>query len=93
MTVVGVSYDSPETNRSWAAKHDLPFRLLTDRERTLAKQVGAARALLPVPKRVSYLVGADGSILAAYPDVNPSTHADEVLADLGRLGFGAPSGD
>ena len=93
MTVVGVSYDSPDANRSWAEKHDLPFRLLSDRDRTLAKQVGAARALLPVPKRVSYLVGADGVILVTYPDVSPATHADEVLADLERLGFGAPSSD
>ena len=84
-----MSYDSPDTNRSWAAKHDLPFRLLSDKDRTLAKAVGAARALLPVPKRVSYLVGSDGTILVAYPDVSPSTHADEVLADLARLGIGS----
>ena len=88
MTVVGVSYDSPETNRGWAEKNQLPFRLLTDSDRLLAKQVGAARALLPLPKRVSYLVGTDGLILATYPDVDPSTHAAEVLADLDRLGVG-----
>ena len=44
--------------------------------------------MIPVPKRISYLVGADGTVLVAYPDVKPSEHAAEVLADLERLGFG-----
>ena len=39
---------------------------------------------MPLPKRISYLVGADGTILVAYPDVKPSAHAAEVLADLER---------
>ncbi len=81
ITVVGVSYDTPEKNRAFAAKNGLPFRLLSDRDRELAKAVGAARALLPVPKRVSYLIGPDGTILEAYPDVDPKTHAAEVIAD------------
>jgi peroxiredoxin Q/BCP len=81
ITVVGVSYDTPEKNRAFAEKNDLPFRLLSDRDRELAKAVGASRALLPVPKRVSYLIGSDGTILEAYPDVDPKTHAEEVIGD------------
>jgi len=50
--------------------------------------VGAARALIPVPKRISYLIGADGMILESYPKVDPKTHAGQVLADLERLGIG-----
>ena len=82
MEVFGVSYDSPQKNRSFADKNSLPFLLLSDRDRSLAKAVGAARALLPVPKRISYLVGTDGTILKAYPSVSPSKHADEVLEDF-----------
>jgi len=51
--------------------------------------VGAARALIPVPKRISYLVDSDGAVLVAYPKVDPKTHAGEVLADLERLGVGS----
>ena len=90
MSVVGVSYDKPEANRNWAEKNDLPFKLLSDREKTLAIQVGAARSMIPVPKRISYLIGADGNVLVAYPDVNPGEHAEEVVADLERLDVGAP---
>jgi len=88
VNVVGVSFDTPDANKKWAEKNDLPFKLLSDREKTLAKQVGAARSMIPLPKRISYLVGADGTILVAYPDVKPGEHAAEVLADLERLEIG-----
>ena len=82
------SYDKPEDNRKWAEKNNLPFKLLSDRDKTLAKAVGAARSMIPVPKRISYLIGADGLVLVAYPDVKPGEHAEEVLADLERLEIG-----
>jgi len=79
--VLGVSYDTPEKNRKFAEKNALPFRLLSDRDHELAKAVGAARALVPFAKRISYLVGPDGRVLVTYPDVDPKTHAQEVLED------------
>ena len=89
MNVVGVSYDKPEDNRKWAEKNNLPFKLLSDHDKTLAKAVGAARSMIPVPKRISYLIGADGTVLVAYPDVKPGEHAEEVVADIERLDVGA----
>jgi len=83
--VLGVSYDTPEKNRKFAEKNALPFRLLSDRDHELAKSVGAARALVPFAKRISYLVGPDGVVLEAYPKVDPGTHASEVLEDYRAL--------
>ena len=83
--MLGVSYDTPEKNRLFAEKNALPFRLLSDRDHELAKSVGAARALVPFAKRISYLVGADGVVLEAYPEVDPATHASEVLEDYREL--------
>lgn len=77
-----MSYDTPEKNRKFADKNALPFLLLSDRDHEVAKAVGAARTLIPLPKRISYLVGKDGRILKSYPDVDPKTHASEVLADF-----------
>jgi len=85
LAVFGVSYDTPEDNAAFAAKYHLPFLLLSDSKKELAEQVGAARALLPVPKRISYLVGRDGRVLKAYPSVRPAEHAQEVLADFRQL--------
>lgn len=35
------------------------------------------------PKRVSVLIGPDGSVLRTYEVADAEGHADEVLADLG----------
>ena len=83
--MLGVSYDTPEKNRKFAEKNALPFRLLSDRDHELAKSVGAARALVPFAKRISYLVGPDGRVIEAYPNVDPKTHAEEVLEDYRAL--------
>ena len=55
-----MSIDSPKTNRAFAERNALPFLLLSDRNRELARAVGAKGAVLPFAKRVSYLVGRDG---------------------------------
>ena len=83
--MLGVSYDSPETNRRFAAANHLPFLLLSDRDRSLARAVGAAIPLLPFPKRVSILVGGDGRVLKNYPSVKPATHAAQVIGDFRAL--------
>ncbi len=85
IAVLGISYDSPEKNRKFAEKNSLPFLLLSDRDHDVAKAVGASRALMPFAKRVSYLVDDDGIVLKAYPKVDPSTHAQEVLEDYRAL--------
>lgn len=35
------------------------------------------------PARISYLIGPDGRIQQVYAKVDPATHPDQVLADLG----------
>lgn len=83
--IFGVSYDTPQDNKAFAEKYNLPFLLLSDSDKALAGAVGAARILIPVPKRISYLVGADGKVLKPYASVSPSTHAEDVLKDLVQL--------
>lgn len=85
LKVFGASYDTPEDNAKFAEKYNLQFLLLSDSKKNLANAIGAASALRPWPKRISYLVGADGKILKAYPKVSPAEHAAEVLADLKAL--------
>ncbi len=90
LTVIGVSHDPPEVNRAFAERHRLPFRLLSDTDRSLSRAVGANRRLLPFPKRISYLIGADGRVLKAYPRVSPATHAREVLEDFRAITAAGP---
>jgi peroxiredoxin Q/BCP len=81
--IVGVSFDAPADNAAFVKAEGFPFRLLSDRERMLARAVGAADAAdTPVAKRISYLVGPDGKVLHVYGSVTPASHAADVLADV-----------
>ena len=84
VVVLGVSFDDPAKNAEFVATHRFPFRLLSDTDKTLAVEVGAADSTSrPMARRISYLVGPDGKVRKAYANVDPATHAKQVLADLG----------
>lgn len=84
VVVLGVSADSTASHAKFQDKHDLPFTLLSDPKREVIAKYGAASGLFT--KRISYLIGRDGKILAVYPDVKPESHADQVLVDVAKLG-------
>lgn len=84
VVVLGVSFDAPEDNKKFVERESLPFRLLSDEQRTLAVAVGAAASKSAwFAKRISYLVGPDGKVRKAYDDVDPSEHAAEVVEECG----------
>lgn len=81
--ILGVSFDEPAQNAEFSTAEAFPFRLLSDRDRTLALAVGAADSKeQPVARRISYVVAPDGKVLRAYDSVNPTGHAGQVLQDL-----------
>lgn len=84
--VLGASFDDPKDNAEFVASQRFPFLLLSDSTKELAVAVGAADSPSRLwARRISYLVGSDGKVLAAYRDVDPATHAQQVLADIEKL--------
>jgi peroxiredoxin Q/BCP len=82
-TVVGVSYDTIESHKKFIDKYKLPFPLIADTDKTVAKAFGVARPLAPL--RATFIIGKDGKIAYANPSVNPKTHSREVREALERL--------
>ena len=81
--ILGISFDSPEDNKAFQEKFDLPFDLLCDIDRTVSLAYGAADASSSHPSRISYLIDGNGQIEKVYESVTPADHPDEVLKDLG----------
>ena len=79
VTIFGVSRDSEESHKKFRAKHSLPFPLVADEDGKIASAYGVS-STLGMASRVTFLVGADGTIVRSWPDVDPGVHADEVLA-------------
>ncbi len=90
--VLGVSPDPVESHAKFAAKHDLPHRLLADPDRTVIEPYGAWGMKKMYGKeyegviRSSVLIAPDGTIAAHWPKVQPKKHADQVLAAIAELG-------
>lgn len=85
--VLGVSLDDVESHKEFAEKYELPFPLLADVEHDAAKKYDVLTTLGPLKfaKRETFLIDPKGRIARHYEDVDPETHAQEVLADLAEL--------
>ena len=85
IVVLGCSIDAADKHRGFAQKYNLPFPLLADPGKKIAKAYGADNGIpiLGLDRRVTYVIDEDGRIIKVYPDVNSSTHATEIIEALG----------
>ncbi|MCC6233000.1 MAG: thioredoxin-dependent thiol peroxidase [Verrucomicrobiales bacterium] len=89
--VLGVSPDSVKSHAKFAAKFSLPFPLVADLEHQIAEKYGVWGEKVFMGRRyqgvhrVTFLVGADGRLVALWPKVKPDEHAAEVLAALAQI--------
>lgn len=86
--VLGISPDDEAAHAKFRDKYALPFTLLADPEHEVAERYGTwgekryrGRTYWGV-SRTTFLVTADGTVAKVMHDVNPDTHADDVLAAL-----------
>lgn len=77
ITVVGVSSDKPEAQKKFKEKNSLPFTLIADNERKVAKAFGVPTIVFGISKRQSFLV-KDGTIVWRSLSAQTGSHADEV---------------
>lgn len=88
IAVLGISKDTANSHKRFIEKYDLPFALLSDKEKEIADLYGSlglkkfmGREYMGV-LRNSYLISPEGKIKKIYEDVTPQTHATEVLDDV-----------
>jgi peroxiredoxin Q/BCP len=82
--VLGVSTDDNTSHAAFAAKYNLPFMLLPDKDGAIAKAFGVPLRL-GTAKRVTFVVDRAGKIAKVFPDVNPTGHGAEILSVLSSL--------
>ncbi|HEY0755968.1 MAG TPA: peroxiredoxin [Ktedonobacteraceae bacterium] len=78
--VIGVSSDSEESHQGFAAKHRLPFILLSDKKGELRKEYGVPSTLGVLPGRVTYVIDKQGVVRHIFNDMfNAQKHINEAL--------------
>jgi thioredoxin-dependent peroxiredoxin len=84
--VIGISSDSPESHQKFAAKHSLPFTLLSDQNSQVRKQYGVPATLGLLPGRVTYVIDKSGVVRHLFnSQFNPKAHVEEAMAVLKQL--------
>ena len=79
--VLGVSVQDERSHRAFREKYNLSFDLLADPDRQITAAYRAV-GLFGVTKRITYVIGPDGTILAAYRRIDPKSHSKEALRVL-----------
>jgi peroxiredoxin Q/BCP len=79
--LVGVSADTLDSHKQFAAHYKLPFLLVSDPDGSIAKLYDVP--FHAVHARQTVLIGADGRVRKVYRKVDVGVHAQEVLGDLG----------
>ena len=85
VVVIGISKDSVASHQKFAAKHDLPFILLSDPELIAIQAYGVWQEKKLYGKvsmgvvRTTFIIDENGVIQKVMPKVKPDTNAAEVL--------------
>ena len=66
--VLGVSMDSPFSNKAWAEKLGVTFPLLSDWGGDITKEYGLYNPKYKAARRINYLIDKDGKIVEMQTD-------------------------
>ncbi|NOZ75353.1 MAG: peroxiredoxin [FCB group bacterium] len=81
--VFGISYDNVASHKKFQDKYQLPFTLLADTTKQVAKLYGADGLFFA--SRKTFLIDEQGFIIKIYPKVSVTEHAQEILTDFQNL--------
>ena len=89
--ILGVSADTVESHKKFAAKYKLPFTLLADPDKIMINAYGIWQKKKFLGKeymgiaRTSFLIDKKGKIAKIYNNVKPPVHAEQVYKDIQGL--------
>lgn len=86
--ILGVSVDDVESHKEFAEKHGLPFALLADSEKSVAKEYGVLKkyaGIMEIARRDTFLIDPEGRIARHYESVDPEENSKIVLRDIKAL--------
>jgi thioredoxin-dependent peroxiredoxin len=84
--VVGVSADTVESHKAFAAHYNLPFTLLSDMDDKVRNLYGATSSLGMIPGRVTFVIDKKGVVRHVFSSqLQPEKHVEEARQVLIKL--------
>ena len=76
--VFGISGDKPSAQKKFKEKYDLPYSLLADEDKAIAKKFGVLKEK-SLYGRTTFVISPEGKISAVITGIKPDEHAGAVL--------------
>jgi peroxiredoxin Q/BCP len=87
VTIIGVSHDDVAAQKAFKEKYNLPFTLIADTDSAVVKAFGVPNIpATSLATRQAYLVDKNGKIVWADYKASTEKQAQDVLAELSKLG-------
>jgi peroxiredoxin Q/BCP len=84
--VIGVSADTLESHKAFAAHYNLPFTLLSDMDNAVRKMYGAESTIGFIPGRVTFVIDKKGIVRHVFSSqLQPEKHVEEARQILKKL--------
>lgn len=85
--VIGISSDSRKSHSEFAAKHKLPFSLLSDEDKRVRRLFGVPTNFMGLlPRRVTYIIDKQGTVRHIFSSqTQTEKHAEESIRILKSL--------
>lgn len=80
--ILGVSLDDIETQIRFKKKYKMPFELLSDTGKKMARAYNVLALFGLFTKRVTFLISPEGKIAHVFDDVKAGSHDEQVLKKL-----------
>ena len=87
LIVLGISPDTAKAQKKFQEKYELPYTLLADADKEVAKLFDVLKEKNMYGKKVmgiertTFLIGPDGTIAQVWRKVKPEGHAEQILAE------------
>jgi peroxiredoxin Q/BCP len=84
--VIGISGDSAESHSAFAARHNLPFHLVSDKDGSIRQAFGVPKTLGMLPGRVTYVLDREGVVRLIFSaQLTAHRHVSEALRVVREL--------
>nr|BCX01007.1 MAG: peroxiredoxin [Bacteroidota bacterium] len=83
--VLGVSLDDLETQKRFKAEHRLPFELISDADKKIARAYGVLAPMGLFAQRKTFVIDPQGRIAYIFEKVDTARHEQEVRQVLAQL--------
>ena len=84
VNVLGISVQDVASKKAFAEKHSLPFSVLADTDKSVAKAYGVL-SIVGYARRETFVIDPQGRVAKHYADVDPKEHSQQLLVDLQGL--------